>query len=279
MTYDGRVVDANGTLHQVMFKKTTYQGEGGAVAGLIGTFIDLTELRRAEQALRQSEAWNRLLLESAPVAMMVLDGQGRVCQVNARAEELFGYQSGTMVGLAVDAAGHAFVTGYTTSREFPVTPGAYQTAIAGKNVQRTTIPPSDAFVVKLSPDGSSLVYATFLGGTGGLITVGSTQSTVGLTNNVSVTVGASAALTASRDLTLRSNAPALVYQEGNLISLIHDQGKVDNIEHVRGGVIIEGNLPVRLMARYQPFLYDPAKPLPPPILSMLNTAPCVMCEN
>ncbi|MFM1767554.1 MAG: hypothetical protein RJA22_83 [Verrucomicrobiota bacterium] len=69
------------------------------------------------------------------------------------------------VGLAVDAEGHAFVTGYTTSREFPVTPGAYQTTIAGRNVQRTTIPPSDAFVAKLSPDGGSLVYATFLGGT------------------------------------------------------------------------------------------------------------------
>lgn len=69
------------------------------------------------------------------------------------------------VGLAVDAAGHAFVTGYTTSREFPVTPGAFQTAIAGKNIERTTIPPAEAFVVKLSPDGSSLVYGTFLGGT------------------------------------------------------------------------------------------------------------------
>jgi len=46
----------------------------------------------------------------------------------------------------------------------------------------------------------------------------------------------------------------LPYQEGNLISLFHDQGKVTRIEHTRGGVMIEGNLPVRLMARFQAFL-------------------------
>ncbi|HMN61673.1 MAG TPA: GTPase HflX [Anaerolinea sp.] len=46
----------------------------------------------------------------------------------------------------------------------------------------------------------------------------------------------------------------LPYQEGNLISLFHDQGKVTRIEHTRGGVMIEGNLPIRLMARFQNFV-------------------------
>lgn len=55
----------------------------------------------------------------------------------------------------------------------------------------------------------------------------------------------------------------LPYQEGNLISIFHDQGRVDRIEHVRGGVVIDGNLPVRLLARYQAFLYDPSIALQP----------------
>jgi GTP-binding protein HflX len=56
----------------------------------------------------------------------------------------------------------------------------------------------------------------------------------------------------------------LPYQEGNLISLFHDQGKVSRVEHTRGGVLMEGNLPVRLMARYQSYLNDgsPTQPLP-----------------
>lgn len=58
--------------------------------------------------------------------------------------------------LTVDAAGEAFVTGAAGSADFPVTPGAFQTVAKGRN----------AFVVKLSADGSSLRYSTFLGGSG-----------------------------------------------------------------------------------------------------------------
>ncbi len=46
----------------------------------------------------------------------------------------------------------------------------------------------------------------------------------------------------------------LPYQQGVLISLFHEQGQVERIEHVRGGVEIHGKLPGRLVARYHPFL-------------------------
>jgi GTPase len=55
-------------------------------------------------------------------------------------------------------------------------------------------------------------------------------------------------------------AVRLPFQEGNLISMFHDQGQVENIEHGRGGVVIEGNLPGRLLARYQPFLLSETQP-------------------
>ncbi|MGE5225188.1 MAG: GTPase HflX [Omnitrophica WOR_2 bacterium] len=46
----------------------------------------------------------------------------------------------------------------------------------------------------------------------------------------------------------------LPYQEGALIALFHEQGQVDQVEHVQGGVNINGRLPGRLMARYQPYI-------------------------
>src|SRR6266566_436698 len=59
-------------------------------------------------------------------------------------------------GIAVDAAGHAYVTGYTFSTNFPTTAGAFQIDNAGS---------ADAFVTKLNPAGSApLVYSTYLGG-------------------------------------------------------------------------------------------------------------------
>jgi hypothetical protein len=60
------------------------------------------------------------------------------------------------IRIAVDSAGFAYITGDTNSPNFPVV-GALQPALAGS---------SDAFVAKLDPSGSHLVYSTFLGGTG-----------------------------------------------------------------------------------------------------------------
>jgi hypothetical protein len=62
-------------------------------------------------------------------------------------------------GVAVDRFGRAYVVGSTQSRNFPVTPGAYDTTRNGINWDDF-----DAFVSVLTPDGSALVYSTFLGG-------------------------------------------------------------------------------------------------------------------
>ena len=60
--------------------------------------------------------------------------------------------------IAVDGAGDAYVTGATSSSNFPTTAGAFQTTLVGS---------SNAFVAKLNPAGSALIYSTFLGGSGG----------------------------------------------------------------------------------------------------------------
>ena len=61
-------------------------------------------------------------------------------------------------GIAVDLSGSAYVTGYTASNEttFPVTAGPDLSHNGG----------TDAFVAKVKPDGSGLVYAGFVGGSG-----------------------------------------------------------------------------------------------------------------
>lgn len=64
-------------------------------------------------------------------------------------------------GIAVDTSGSAYVTGVTYSPNFPITQGTFDTT-CGSNGQCDTF--SDAFALKLSPNGSSFVYSTFLGG-------------------------------------------------------------------------------------------------------------------
>ena len=57
--------------------------------------------------------------------------------------------------IAVDALGSAYVTGFSYSSNFPTTVGAFQVALGGYD---------DAFVSKLNPAGSALIYSTYLGG-------------------------------------------------------------------------------------------------------------------
>lgn len=62
-------------------------------------------------------------------------------------------------GIAVDAAGYAYIAGFSEDSEFPTTDGAFQTTYHRNNGY------PNAFVSKITTDGSSLVYSTFLGGT------------------------------------------------------------------------------------------------------------------
>ncbi len=63
-------------------------------------------------------------------------------------------------GIAADPAGNAYVTGQTLSPDFPTAP-ALQAVFGGG------ISAGNAFVAKLNPNGSALVYSTYLGGSGG----------------------------------------------------------------------------------------------------------------
>ena len=75
-------------------------------------------------------------------------------------------QVGVSQGLAVDSAGSVYVAGYTYSLDFP-TKNPYQSAPPAKQFGGVNVPPGQwpsAFVTKFSPDGSSLVYSTYLGG-------------------------------------------------------------------------------------------------------------------
>jgi hypothetical protein len=58
-------------------------------------------------------------------------------------------------GVALDASGNGYITGITVSADFPTTAGAFGTASQGAE---------DAFVTKINPTGSALVYSALLGG-------------------------------------------------------------------------------------------------------------------
>jgi hypothetical protein len=101
-------------------------------------------------------------------------GDGFVAKLSASGETLAystylgGSGDDVVYGLATDHAGTVYVTGSTSSPNFPVTPGAVQAAYGGYLSQELPFlieqNIGDAFVSRLNPQGTSLLYSTFLGG-------------------------------------------------------------------------------------------------------------------
>ncbi len=91
------------------------------------------------------------------------DFDGFVLKLNAQGNGLVystflgGEENDSTEGVAIDSAGNAYVTGGTKSQGFPTTVNAYQGTRAGD---------TDAFLTKLNPAGTSLLYSTYLGGSG-----------------------------------------------------------------------------------------------------------------
>lgn len=63
--------------------------------------------------------------------------------------------------IAVDTAGNVYITGQTESSDFPTTAGAFDTTYQWGEISNADV---EVFVTKLSPDGTILIYSTYLGG-------------------------------------------------------------------------------------------------------------------
>ena len=146
---------------------TTYLGGSGADYGRGGIAVDATgaayvagytgstdfPTQSAYQAGNAAGFGNL----NAVIAKIRADGSALVY-----ATYLGGSTTSDAFGIAVDGSGAAFVTGLTTSTDFP-TLNALQPSIAG-TLGGTQY--GDVFVTKLAPSGSALAYSTYLGGTG-----------------------------------------------------------------------------------------------------------------
>ncbi|MDX1382546.1 MAG: SBBP repeat-containing protein [Thermoanaerobaculia bacterium] len=120
-------------------------GAGNAyVAGAASSNLD--DFPTTPGAFQESFASN----PGSDAFVVKLDATGAI----AWATLLGGFGGDTGAGITVDGSGHPYVVGWAEDG-FPTTPGAFQASYNARN---------DGFVTKLAPDGGSLVYSTYLGG-------------------------------------------------------------------------------------------------------------------
>jgi PAS domain S-box-containing protein len=76
--------------------------ESGHIKGYAKTIRDVTELMKSREALESKEEELRVVVESAPDAVLMTDARGTIVFVNSRAESMFGYRREELMGKKVE---------------------------------------------------------------------------------------------------------------------------------------------------------------------------------
>ncbi len=96
--YESKISDKDSIIHDIILEKDVFYDETGMVAGIIGSYIDITELKRAEQDLRQSKMRLRQVMDLVPHLIFAKDVNGRFVLANKAVANLYGTTVVNLIG-------------------------------------------------------------------------------------------------------------------------------------------------------------------------------------
>ncbi|MHC4244666.1 MAG: PAS domain-containing protein, partial [Planctomycetota bacterium] len=103
LSYEEPVIASDGTQLWVRTNKVPLRDLNGNVIGILGTYEDISEQKRAEQAIRANERRFRSVVETASDAIITADSSGEITFWNSAAEDMFGYSADEIIGKPLTA--------------------------------------------------------------------------------------------------------------------------------------------------------------------------------
>ncbi|MBT6241087.1 MAG: PAS domain S-box protein [Rhodospirillaceae bacterium] len=143
--YEHRIVRPDGEVRTIHAKTECELDEGGNVVSLFGIIQDITERKKTEEALQESEMKFRAIAESAPVAVAITNpSDSTYLYCNDKVDELLGLPPGAALG--------------RKARDFFVEPDVRDTFV--KNIQETGELPASEMCLKRADDTPVWVFGT-----------------------------------------------------------------------------------------------------------------------
>jgi PAS domain S-box-containing protein len=96
--YESQLRIPDGSIREIIVHKATYTNVDGAVGGLLGVILDVTDSKLAEAALRETHERLTALLETAPDPIFFKDAQGRYLMINQAGAESIGLRKEDCIG-------------------------------------------------------------------------------------------------------------------------------------------------------------------------------------
>ncbi|MDI6796361.1 MAG: PAS domain S-box protein [Desulfatibacillaceae bacterium] len=100
--YESRVKNALGNMRDVIFHKAAITDANGSVTSLVGAIMDITDRKKAEEGLRESEAKYRLIADNTADVISVQDKDLNFIYVSPSIERLRGYTVAESLGETID---------------------------------------------------------------------------------------------------------------------------------------------------------------------------------
>ena len=99
-TYEASASCPDNVIRYSIAKKATFHKADGTIGGIVGVITDITDIKKTEEALKESKARFKDLSEASFEAVVFIEN-GIVIDVNQRFYEMFNYDTSEIIGMAV----------------------------------------------------------------------------------------------------------------------------------------------------------------------------------
>lgn len=100
--YESTLFNANKDKRNVIIYKSLLKNSEGYSIGVVSAIVDITERKKVEQVLAESDKRHRMLLDQLPVSTVIYDTNGGVIFCNKAFENTFGWSMSELIGKKLD---------------------------------------------------------------------------------------------------------------------------------------------------------------------------------